>query len=62
MDLALLALRLVVGLLLFLSGRGKLYISERRELMRETLVAAGVPFADVNVILFLPSSSSLAFF
>jgi putative oxidoreductase len=42
--------RLAVGLLFFLSGRGKIFIPERREQMRETLVAAGVPFANVNAI------------
>jgi len=42
--------RLAVGLLFFLSGRGKLFIPERREQMRKTLVAAGVPFASVNAI------------
>ncbi len=42
--------RLAVGLLFFLSGRGKLFVPERREQMRETLVAAGVPFANVNAI------------
>lgn len=34
----------------------------RRKEMRETLVAAGIPFADVNVILFLRSNSSLVLF
>jgi putative oxidoreductase len=43
--------RLAVGLLFFLSGRGKLFIPDRREQMRETLVAAGIPFASVNAIL-----------
>jgi putative oxidoreductase len=42
--------RVAVGLLFFLSGRGKLFIPERREQMRETLVAAGIPFASANVI------------
>jgi putative oxidoreductase len=42
--------RLAVGLMFFLSGRGKLFIPERREQMRKTLVAAGVPFASVNAI------------
>ncbi len=42
--------RLAVGLTFFLSGRGKLFVPERREQMRETLVAAGVPFASVNAI------------
>jgi putative oxidoreductase len=43
--------RLAVGLLFFLSGRGKLFVSERREQMRESLVAAGIPFAGINAIL-----------
>jgi putative oxidoreductase len=43
--------RLAVGLLFFLSGRGKLFVPERLEQMRETLVAAGIPFAKVNAIL-----------
>jgi putative oxidoreductase len=43
--------RLAVGLLFFLSGRGKLFVPERLEQMRETLVAAGIPFANVNAIL-----------
>jgi len=42
--------RLAVGLLFFLSGRGKLFVPARREQMRETLVAAGVPFASLNTI------------
>jgi len=42
--------RIAVGLLFFLSGRGKLFIRERREQMRETLVAAGLPFASINAI------------
>ena len=42
--------RLAVGLLFFLSGRGKLFVPERREQMRETLVAAHVPFPELNVL------------
>jgi putative oxidoreductase len=42
--------RLAVGLLFFLSGRGKLFVPERREQMRQTLVAAGIPFASINTI------------
>ena len=42
--------RLAVGLLFFLSGRGKLLVPERREQMRESLVAAGIPFAGINAI------------
>jgi putative oxidoreductase len=42
--------RFTVGLLFFLSGRAKLFVPERREQMRETLVAARIPFAKANVI------------
>jgi uncharacterized membrane protein YphA (DoxX/SURF4 family) len=42
--------RLAVGMLFFLSGRGKLFVAGRREQMRETLVAARVPFASINAI------------
>ena len=42
--------RLAVGLLFFLSGRGKLFVPEQREQMRETLVAAGIPFAGLNAV------------
>src|SRR5437899_11087947 len=49
--LGILMARLTVGLLFFLSGRGKLFVPERRELMRETLVAAHVPFPKLNVLL-----------
>jgi len=42
--------RLAVGLLFFLSGRGKLFVPERREQMRETLLAAVVPFSDFNTV------------
>jgi putative oxidoreductase len=42
--------RLTVGSLFFLSGRGKLFVLERREQMRETLIEAHVPFPDLNAI------------
>ena len=42
--------RLAVGLLFFLSGRGKLFVPQRREQMRESLVAAGILFAGINAI------------
>ena len=42
--------RVTGGLLFFLSGRGKLFVSKRRERMRETLVAAKVPFPDFNAV------------
>src|ERR1051326_6962023 len=40
--------RLAVGSLFFLSGRAKLFVPERREQMRQTLVEAHVPFPDLN--------------
>src|SRR5438094_9454165 len=48
--LGILMARLAVGLLFFLSGRGKLFVPERREKMRETLVAAHVPFPELNAL------------
>jgi putative oxidoreductase len=42
--------RLAVGLLFFLSGRGKLFLSERREQMRQTLIEAHVPFPNFNTV------------
>ena len=42
--------RVAVGLLFFLSGRGKLLVPERREQMRQTLVEAHVPFPDLNAV------------
>src|SRR5438046_4930891 len=49
--LGILMARLTVGSLFFLSGRGKLFVPERREQMRETLVAAHVPFPELNALL-----------
>jgi putative oxidoreductase len=46
--LGILLTRLTVGSLFFLSGSGKLFVSERRQQMRETLVAAHVPFPEFN--------------
>jgi putative oxidoreductase len=48
--LAILLARLAVGLPFFLSGRGKLFVPERREQMRETLVVAHVPFPEFNTV------------
>ena len=48
--LGILIARLAVGLLFFLSGRGKLFVPERREKMRETLVATHVPFPELNAL------------
>ncbi len=42
--------RLAVGSLFFLSGRGKLFLPERREQMRQTLIEAHVPFVEFNVL------------
>jgi|ERR1041385_1958247 putative oxidoreductase len=42
--------RLAVGSLFFLSGRAKLFVPERREQMRQTLVEAHVPFPDLNAL------------
>ena len=43
--------RLVVGSLFFLSGRGKLFVNERREQMRQTLREAHIPFPELNALL-----------
>jgi putative oxidoreductase len=42
--------RLAVGLLFFLSGRGKLFVPERREQMRETLREAHISFPEFNAV------------
>lgn len=42
--------RLVVGLLFFLSGSGKLFVTERREQMRQTLATAQIPFPEFNAV------------
>jgi putative oxidoreductase len=48
--LGIFAARLAVGLLFFLSGRGKLFVPERREQMRETLREAHIPFPEFNAV------------
>jgi len=48
--LGILLARLVVGSLFFLSGRGKLFVPERREQMRQTLIEAHVPFPTLNAL------------
>ena len=48
--IGILVARLAVGLLFFLSGRGKLFVSERREQMCQTLIAAHVPFPEFNAV------------
>jgi putative oxidoreductase len=47
---AILVARLAVGLLFFLSGRGKLFVPERREQMRQTLLEAHIPFPEFNAL------------
>ena len=47
--LGILLARVAVGLLFFLSGRGKLFVPKRQEQMRQTLIEAHVPFPDLNV-------------
>ena len=42
--------RLAVGLAFFLSGRGKLFVNERREQMRKTLREAHIPFPELNAV------------
>jgi len=42
--------RIAVGLLFFLSGRGKLFAPEQREQMRQTLIEAHVPFPEFNAV------------
>jgi putative oxidoreductase len=48
--LGILVARLAVGLMFFLSGRGKLFLRERREQMRQTLIEAHVPFPELNAL------------
>ena len=48
--LGILIARLAVGLLFLLSGRGKLFVPERREQMRQTLLEARVPFPKFNAL------------
>ena len=43
--------RIAVGLVFFLSGRGKLFVPERRDQMRQTLIEARVPFPDLNAVI-----------
>jgi len=42
--------RVAVGLLFFLSGRGKLFVPERRAQMCQTLIDARVPFPALNAV------------
>ena len=42
--------RIAVGLLFFLSGRSKLFVDERRKVMRQTLIEAHIPFPNFNAV------------
>jgi len=46
--LGILLARVAVGSLFFFSGRGKLFMAERREQMRQTLIEAHIPFPALN--------------
>jgi putative oxidoreductase len=48
--LGILLARIAVGLLFFLSGRGKLFVADRRQQMRRTLIEAHIPFPDFNAL------------
>ena len=48
--LGILLARLAIGSLFFLSGRGKLFVPEQREQMRQTLIEAHVRFAEFNAV------------
>jgi putative oxidoreductase len=48
--LGILLARLAIGSLFFLSGRGKLFVPEQREQMRQTLIEAHVPFPEFNAV------------
>src|SRR5256885_14453309 len=50
--LGILIARLAVGLLFFLSGRGKLFVPERREQIRPTIFAAGVALPVLRDVCF----------
>jgi putative oxidoreductase len=48
--LGILVARLAVGSLFFLSGRGKLFVPEQQEQMRQTLIQAHVPLPEFNAL------------
>jgi putative oxidoreductase len=48
--LGILIARLSVGLLFLLSGCGKLFVPERRQQMRQTLIDTHVPFPEFNAV------------
>jgi putative oxidoreductase len=48
--IGILAARVAVGSVFFLSGRAKLFFRERREQMRQTLVEAHIPFPHLNAL------------
>src|SRR5262245_65360642 len=45
------AARVAVGTLFFLSGRAKLFVADRRKQMRQTLRESHIPFPDLNAFL-----------
>jgi len=49
--IGILVARVAVGTLFFLSGRGKLFVPERREQMRQTLIEAHVSFPEFNALI-----------
>jgi putative oxidoreductase len=46
--IAIVLARVAVGLVFFFSGRAKLFVPQRREEMRQTLIKAHVPFPEIN--------------
>jgi putative oxidoreductase len=48
--LGILIARIAIGLLFFLFGRAKLFIPERREVMRQTMLKAHIPFPELNAL------------
>jgi putative oxidoreductase len=48
--IGILVARVAVGTLFVLSGRAKLFVRERREQMRQTLIEAHVPFPNFNAV------------
>ena len=53
--------RLAVGSAFFLSGRGKLFVNERREQMRQTLREAHIPFPELNAVFVSTVETRLRF-
>jgi uncharacterized membrane protein YphA (DoxX/SURF4 family) len=46
--IAIVLARVAVGLVFFFSGRAKLFVPQRREEMRQTLIKAHAPFPELN--------------